>query len=230
MEWEEAVNEQSLSNIMEDLGYYLLSPSHCDSPGYTGLLVAIRKQPTGTHYDPKTLRLPLRDAKRTVDWRTLSWLSPAADSSQVCPGRAILSDRFDERIEFFTFGGLLEVTCEPGEMMYLLRSAAPILQLTAPEETIPDQMAAETESLIAEAHARWGRNDEGFSRRLAEVDPFRFYLASLHSILLRYEHVDALELTYHVFCEALNREKNWLVAEGLWPANPPMLEDLLAPE
>jgi hypothetical protein len=224
------VNEQPLSKILKDLGYHLLSPAHLDSPGYTGLLVAIRKQPTGRHYDPKKLRLPLRDAKGTVTWRTMSWLSPAADSSRVCPGRVILSDRFDKRIEFFTFGGLLEVTCEQGEMMCLLRSAAPILELTAPEETIPGQLAAETESLIAEAHARWGRNDEGFSRRLAELDPFQFYLASLQSILLHYEHVHALELAHREFCEALHREKNWLVAEGLWPANPPMLENVLIPD
>jgi hypothetical protein len=230
MEWEEAANEQSISKIMEHWGYYLLSPSHRHSPGYSGLLVAIRKQPTGKHYDPKTLRLPLGDAKGTVTWRTFSWLSPAAHSSHVCPGRVILSDRFDKRIEFFTFGGSLEVTWEQGEMMCLLRSAAPILGLTLPETTIPDQLASEIESLIAEAHARWGRNDEGFSRRLAEVDPFAFYLASMHSILLRLEHVRALERTYHVLCEALHREKNWLVAEGLWPANPPMLEDLLVPD
>ena len=230
MKWEEALNEQSLPEIMKDLGYYLLSPSHHDSPGYTGLLVAIRKQPTGSHYDPKTLRLPLRDAKGAVTWRTLSWLSPPTDSNHVCPGRVILSDRFDKRIEFYTFGGSLEVTCEPGEMMCLLRSAAPILELTVPEETIPDQLASETESLISEAHARWGRNDEGFSRRLAEVDPFQFYLASLHSILLHFERVDALEKAYHECCEALHREKNWLGVEGLWPTNPPMFEDLLAPD
>lgn len=224
------MDEQSLPEIMRNRGYHLLAPSHCHSLGYTGLLVAIRKQSTGRHYDPKTLRLPLRDAKGTITRRTLSWLSPGADSSQVCPGRVILSDRFDERIEFFTFGGLLEVACEPGEMICVLRSEAPILELTAPEETIPDLMATETESLIAGVHARWGGNDEGFSRRLADADPFQLYLASLHSILLHCERVHALELTHHGFCEALHREKNWLVAEGLWPASPPMLEDLLAPD
>ncbi len=224
------MSEKSLAEYMKDWGYRLHSRSHRESPGYSGLVVAIRKQPTGRHYDPKILRLPLRDVKGTIAWRTLSWLSPLADSSQVCPGRVILSDRFGEHIEFYTFGGLLEVSCGPDEMICRLRSDAPILEITAPQETIPDQLAAETESLIAEAHARWGRKDEGFSRRLADVDPFQFYLASLHSILLHYERAHALELTHHEFCEALHREKNWLVAEGLWPANPPMLEDLLAPD
>jgi hypothetical protein len=230
MKWEKAVDEQALFKAMEHWGYHLLSLAHRDSPGHTGLLVAIRKQPTSRHYDPKMVRLPMRDVKGTVTWRTLSWLSPLAGSSQVCLGRVILGDRLDKRIEFFTFGGSLEVTYEPGEMICLLRSEAPILELTGPKETIPNLMAAETESLIAEAHARWGRNDEGFSRRLADIDPFQFYLASLHSILLRYEHVHTLELTYHELCEALHREQNWLVTEGLWPASPPMLEDLLAPD
>jgi hypothetical protein len=222
------MNHQSLLKTMEHLGYGLLSPSHRDSPGYTGLLVAIRKQPTGRHYDPRTLRFPLRDAKGTATVRTLSLLSPPADSSQVRPGRVILSDRFDKRIEFFTFGGSLEVSWEPSEMMCLLRSDAPILELTAPEETIPDQLAAETGSLIAEAHARWGRDDEEFSRRVAEVDPFQFYLACLQSLLLRYECSQALRKVYHECRDALLREKEWLITQGLWPANPPTLEDLLS--
>lgn len=224
------MNEQSLPEIMKDLGYYLLSPSHHDSPGYTGLLVAIRKQPTGKHYDPQTIRLPLRDAKGNTTWRTISQLSRPADSDHVCPGRVILSDRFDKRIEFFIFGGSLEVTWEPGEMICLLRSAAPILELTVQEETIPDQLASETEALMGKAHARWERDDKGFNRRLAEVDPLQCYLASVHSILLHYERVHALEQVYHECYEALHREKEWLIAEGLWAANAPTLEDLLAPD
>jgi len=230
---QETMEEQSLPEIMKDWEYHLLAPTHCNCIGYSGLLIAIRRQSTSRHCEPKMLRLPLRDAKGTITLRTQSSLSPAADLSQVCPGRVILSDRLDKRIEFFTFGSLMEVTCEPGEIIYLLRSVAPILELTTPVETIPNLMAAETESLVAQARARWGRNDKGFSRRLASVDPFQFYLASLHSILLYYEQVHTLELTYltyHAFCEALHREKHWLVAEGLWPTNPPVLEDLLAPD
>ena len=41
------MDEQSLLELVENWGYYLFAKSHDSSPGYTRLLVAIRKQPTG---------------------------------------------------------------------------------------------------------------------------------------------------------------------------------------
>jgi len=223
------MDEGSLLKLMKDWGYYLLPQSHRDSPGYPGVLVVIRDQPTGKHFDPKTLYLPLQD-EGVARWTKLRWSSPPTDSNHVCPGRVILSDRFDKRVEFFTFGGSLEATSGPGEMVYSLRSPAPVLELVAQQETIPDQLASETETLIAKIKARWELDDSGFNRRLAEVDPLQFYLATLQSILLQYKRAPTLEEVYHELRDALLREKEWLVAKDLWPANPPTLEDLLAPD
>lgn len=222
------MNEQSELKLMKDWGYYLLPKSHDSSPGYTGLLVAIRKQPTGQHFDPQTLRLRLRDAKGVARLRTLGWVMPLKESAYACPGRVILRDRSDKAVEFFTFGGSLEVTSGTDEMVYTLHSPAPILELTAHGETITDFLASETESLMAEVETKWGRDEEGFNRRLAEIDPFQFYLASLQSILVHLEPVQALEKAYHAFYEGFLREKEWLVTKSLWPVEPSVLEDLLA--
>jgi len=51
-------------------------------------------------------------------WRSLSLLSPEPDSDRVCPGRVIVRDRFDKRVEFFTFGGSLEVIPAPDAQVY----------------------------------------------------------------------------------------------------------------
>ena len=226
----EVMDEGSLLELMKDWGYYLLPQSHRDSLGYTGVLVAIREQPTGRHFDPKMLYLPLRDVTGVAKWTKLSWSSPPTDSNHVCPGRVILSDRFDKRIEFFTFGGSLEVTSGPGKMVYSLCSPALVLELTTQQETIPDQLACETESLMGRVKARWGLDDIGFNRRLAEVDPLQFYLASLQSIILQYERAPTLEEVYHECRDALLREKEWLVAKDLWPVDTLRLESLLAPD
>ena len=224
------MDRQSLLELVQHQGYYLFPPSHPDSLGSTGLVVVIRKQPTGKHFDPRTLHLTLRDDKDIARQRTLSWLSPPADSNHVCPGRLILSDRFDKRVEFFTFGGSLEVISEPDKMVHSLHSPAPILELTAQQETLPDQLAFETEALMSKTKATRGLDDRGFNRRLAEVDPFQFYVSALQSILLQYECARTLEELYHESHDALLREKERLVAEALWPTNPPGLEDLLAPD
>ena len=83
---------------------------------------------------------------------------------------------------------------------------------------------------MGEVQARWGSNDAGFARRLAQVDPFQFYLASLHSILLRYGHSRALRESYEDLYDALLGEEEWLMQTGQLPVQPLMLEELLAPD
>jgi hypothetical protein len=228
------MEEQSILHLMENWGYYLLPKSHPDSPGYTGLLVAIRKQPTEKHFDPQSMRLRLRDKYEQAKWTTL-WLHspvelPIKASIRACPGEVILRDRTDKRADFFVFGGSLEAVSVPGETVYSLRSPAPILQLTDDPESVPDQFASETEALIGELQVRWGSDEEGFALRLAQVDPFQFYLATLQSLIARYEREDhhALQDAFHEFYFALRNEKRWLEERRQWPAILPTLEELLA--
>jgi hypothetical protein len=215
---------------MEDWGYFLLPQAHPHSPGYTGLRIAIRARPTRLHFDPETIRLRLRDKYGSANWTALELGSPDQKAKHVCPGQVILRDRLDKRVHFFTFGSSLEVACAPDVIVYSLHSPAPILELTEPKESIPDQLASETEAMMGELQARWGSNDAGFARRLAQVDPLRFYLASLHSILLRCRQSWALQEYLDDLYDALLREKEWLMRAGQWPASPPALEKLLAPD
>lgn len=223
------MSEQSLLELMKDWGYYPLARPHPDSPGYGGLLVAIRKEPTGKHFDAQALHLRLRDEYGGARWRTLSWLSPLEDTGHICPGMVTLQDRSGKQVEFFTFGGSLEVTSGPGEMVYSLRSPAPVLELNAQEETVSDQLAAETEELLGRIEVKWGKDEKGFSRRLAKVDALQFYLATLASILHRYAQVRILEKAHHDLFATLRGEREWLVEKHLWPAKPLVLENLLAP-
>ncbi len=160
----------------------------------------------------------------------MSLLSPAPDSDHVCPGRVILSDRFHKRVEFFTFGGSLEVIPAPDAQVYALRSPSPVLELVAEKETVADQLAAETESLLGQVEVPWGHDEHGFNRRLAEIEPLQFYMGTLHSLLEQYKHSHPLEETYHELCSVLRQERAWLVGQSLWPDEPYMLVDLLAPQ
>ena len=228
------MEEQSILHLMENWGYYLLPQSHPDSPGYTGLLVAMRKQPTEKHFDPQTMRLRLRDKYDQARWTTLGLHSPVElpikASIHACPGEVILRDRTDKRADFFVFGGSLEAVSVPGETVYSLRSPAPILRLSDDPESVPDQLASETGALIGEVQVKWGSNEEGFARRLAQVDPLQFYVATLQSILARYERDHhALQKAFHEFYLALRSEKGHLIERGKWPTTLPTLEELLAP-
>ena len=78
-------------------------------------------------------------------------------------------------------------------------------------------MASETEALIGELEVRWGSDEEGFTRRLTQVDPLQFYVATLGSILARYEQDHTLQETFHEFYLALRNEKGRLLERGQWP-------------
>ncbi|MFN8455411.1 MAG: hypothetical protein U0401_12215 [Anaerolineae bacterium] len=210
---------------MADWGYHLLPPAHPHSPGYTGLLVAFRPQPTRVHYDPESLHLRLRQ-DNLADWETLTIDSPLHPSQQVCPGPVTLRDRLDKRVDFFTFGGTLTVEADPGEVVYLLESPAPVLELTPSEDDLGRLLAVEVEMMLSVFQARWGADDRGFLERLAQLEPFQFYTASLESILMRYERSHALKEGNHHLFTALSREKEWLIETGQWPIQPQTLGKL----
>jgi hypothetical protein len=57
-----------------------------------------------------------------------------------------------------------------------------------------------------------------------------FVLATLQAILTRYERDHhTLQETFHEFYLTLRNGKQWLIESGQWPASPPKLEELLAP-
>lgn len=221
------MNEQSIFHRMEQWGFFLLPKSHPKSPGYTGLLVAIRKEPTEMHFDPASLHVRLSQKELAV-WNTLGLRPASKKSVPVCPGRVILLDHKGKETEFFTFGGSLEALAVPGETVYSLRSPAPILTVTSALESAADQFTFETEDMLARYAAQWGLNQEGFDRRLARVDAAEFYFASLQAILLRLEQSRTLrEVYHHLYC-VLIKEKKWLEDTNQWPFMLISLDELCA--
>ena len=224
------MDEQSILHRMEHWGYYLLPKSHPDSPGYTGLLVAIREKPTGEHFDPESMHLRIMEADKDTSWATLRSKAFFSESMLVGPGQVSLRDRIDKRLTFFTFGGRLETASIPGETVYSLISFAPILNLNGSLESVADQLAFETEAELAEQEARWGLNENGFLLKLTQIDPFELYLACLHSILQRFQQSPNLQRSYNDFYVALLREKKWLLEVDQYPERPPDLNRVFAPD
>jgi hypothetical protein len=224
------MDSQAIIEYMKGWGYRTLPVHHPGSPGYSGLVVAIRHRPTQQHYDPQRLHLHVRDEDGQASWRTLSWLTPAAYSDHFCPGPIILHDRHDRAAEFFAFGGTLQAISRETEWIYVLRSGAPILELTADEETLSDQLASEVEELMAEAKAGWQGDDEGFDRRLGDVDPVLLYSAAVNSLLSRLQDSPAMMTSYTHLAGLLKQEKAWLMQQHLWPAARLRIADLLSPQ
>jgi hypothetical protein len=116
--------------LVQDWGFL----AHADLPNEPGdayLVVAIRDQPTFTHFDPEQIEFWVnhgpagheRGTRRTI-WRTtrlplsvpFSW------------GTIRIVDRLGVSNEYVTFGGVLEAVDRSGMTLCLFRSPAPLLR------------------------------------------------------------------------------------------------------
>ena len=221
------MNDHAILDQMKEWGYYLLPKSHPEALGYNELHIAIREKPTGLHFDPVTVHLRLNQDGQ-AEWLTVGLKSLPEQSRRVCPGCITLRDHIKE-VAFFTFGGTLDVVNTLVETVYSLRSFAPILEITKDIASAHDQFAFEMEALFARFSAQWGLYSDKFEQRLAEIDDWQLYLASLDAILHEYEQNHVLRDQYHALYRALLEEKQWLIAENQYPPNRPTLEALLLP-
>jgi len=227
------MEERDLLQEMENWGYLLIHKLHPDSPGCRELLIALRRVPTEKHFDPEEVRLWLRDdygfARLNTFTVETARLEASPEPKHICPGLVVLGDRKGKQVEFFTFGGLLGIILGSGEVILRLRSPAPILLVTEEQEDAASRLAIETEALMGEVHARWGKEDEGYLRQLAQVDPFEFYIASLNTILKRYQEHPTLQEEDPELYNLVQDEREWLRETGRWPEKPPTLDTYLAP-
>jgi hypothetical protein len=217
---------QSTAGI-DHWGYLLLPPPYPECLGHSGLLMAIRAKPTQQHFDPESVRVRFLEPPDTARWATLRLHTPVAGARSVFPGRIILTDQKGKGVEFFTFGGLLEVAAEPQQAVIQFRSPAPVLEITGDSESVTDQLASQAEVVIAELQAGWVMREEGFVRRVAELDPAVFYAVIVQAILQRYERAHTLLLGERRLQTALLKERENRRGAGRWPANLPGLDQLV---
>ncbi len=212
---------------MENWGYHLLPQFHPKCPGYEGLRVAIRERPTRRHFDPETIQLSLFSPGKPVQEESLNLLTPLHKPQIVCPGTVVLIDRRGKQESFYLLGGTIESASVPGEIVFTIRSTAPVLWLTKKGESICDQLAAELGALIAQVRATSGESDDEFFGRLASIEPLALYTAAIYTIFSDYEHQADVRESYPEVHSLLHEEQQWLQEKELWPAEPVTLAQLL---
>ncbi len=212
---------------MEGWGYHLLEQIHPHSPGYTGVMIAIRSNPTGHHYDPEMVRLPVLGTTHQVEETTLNLFTRLAEPLQVCMGFIVLADRKNKQEAFFSFGGRLELEIAPGEVVYTISSDAPVLWLTRGGGSVADQLAAEFGRVIGEIRAQANKSDQDLFTQIAGIEPLALYSAGIASIFADFERVEELRESYPELHDLLHEEKGWLTDKGLWAQNPTTLAELL---
>ena len=210
-------------------GYAVLPRHHPNSPGWAGLVIALHKMPVGGSFEPEVVDLWIQDQGGMAGFTRLAYNTQRRRLSHLCPGRVVLHDRVDERRYYFTFGGSVAVAEEGDPLVYVLESAAPILQLGDAADGGAGQLAIEAEALLARTRARWGRDDAGFLRRLAWFDPQQLYAGTLNSMMSYLEQVPVVLNQAPELHGLFRRERRWLQNTGQWPAAEVSLEQMLEP-
>ncbi len=218
----------TLVSQVENWGYLLLPPSHPESPGYSGLLIAMRSTPTGKHFDPELLHLHVVGARGRPEEMSFHRLPSFKTEQRVTVSEIKLSDRSGKAVEFFTFGGWFEAAEYAEETIFSLRSSAPIIFLTPQVDTPSDQLVSEVQVQLNALRAEWGAREAEFERRLAGLSPRVLYEAALRSLLEKYGHSPALQETFAPFYRLLTREAEWLKTHNAWNDNGQSLEQVFA--
>lgn len=219
--------EPTLMHQLERCGCVSLPPTHKDSPGFPGVTVLLRENAAANPFIPRALTFRLRQSSQNIEWRTLTPHTSTNIPHTLCPSHITLHDQQGHKTVFFAYGGVLEATPSPYEAVYAIRSSAPILHLS---DTIPspgDQLAAESELLLAELAAQLNTSEAALMARLSELDPVHLYLWCLDTTMKRYEHNTTLRQATPGFYRAMERERTWLMDHGQWPESPMVMDEWL---
>lgn len=216
--------DTELFSLMRDWGYFLLPKKHAESPGYPGVYVAIRQTPTEEHFDPESIEARLCNGQGSVERRRLQLHMHGELPHRVCPGRLTLYDRFNKRVDFYTFGAQMMMDANDEMTIYTFTSSAPILLLAEDADNFPEQFEAETEGLLAGIHVAWARDDASFYRRLGEIEPAVLYAASLRTVFNQYAAYPSLRERFPRFYRRLYNEFQWYKEQNPdFPQGPPLV-------
>lgn len=166
-----------------ELGYDFLPYPDRRAVGYAGLSLCLAERPSGRHFDPEHLRLPLIDSG-DIESTEIYHPWPGATVLRVAAGRFFLLDRYAEEVIGFSFGGRLRLIPGADCTHCELHSDAPIFEVLS--DTDPESLlVAELESLLARSRASWRGEDRGFEARLATLSALDLCAGLLRSLDLR---------------------------------------------
>jgi hypothetical protein len=221
---------QNKTSQGEDLGYTFYPRAYPHAPGHPRLDITILKIPSGRHFDPMTVHFLVRarshiksDGVETIKVHH-PW--PYESQFQACAGRIIIEDRYDKKVEAFTFGGNLNILVRERDTRCVFESPAPILELISPT-SIAIVLAEETEILFAERRAAWLPHIEAYEQRLVNVSPHDLYTTCLETLRQKHEHTQHLIEETHQLMRFIHDEIDALRKQDLWPDKVPTLAEIL---
>jgi hypothetical protein len=170
-----------------DLGYRFHIANQPNAIGYPSLGIVLHKAPTDHFFDPRQVAVPVTPSQvspNPIERLVISYDWHGQSHYDVCAGRVVLTDRQDDTVEAFTFGGDLDIHPSEDYTTATISSSAPILDLGhgQPSPSLSLLLTAEVEVEMAARRAYWSSHKPGeFERRLSVLSdsPVQLYQACL---------------------------------------------------
>ena len=182
-----AQSDSSMSHSQLELGYRFHVTDQPMNIGYPSLGVVLHKAPTNHFFDPERVAVlvtPSLVSPQPIERLVVEYDWHGRTHYDVCAGRIVLTDRDEDTVEAFSFGGDLDVHPSGDYTTATISSPAPILDLSSSNRppSLSLLLAAEVEVELAARRAYWSSHQPGeFDRRLADLshNPVQLYQACL---------------------------------------------------
>jgi hypothetical protein len=212
---------------MMELGYIIYPAENPHAVGHPQLDINLYNAPTGAHIDPQSVSLFINDPTKGVQHETL-YHPVDPGTNQVCIGRIIVVSFDKKEVEFFSFGGELQVTNLDDYTLCRLICPAPLFDLGRFAEDELD-LVCEYEVQLAMLRASWRRDDLEFGQRLAAIDPKTLFIALTGAVeeRLRMMPASSHNDSYWRLRHTLQSAIRFIEPDGQLPADSPTLATLL---
>ena len=210
---------------------YQFEPSRYNPPlGFSSFWVSLSDRPTQRFFDAKYLRLPTFDGRFLHHTQVSRHELEPQETFQVCMGAVSLESHSRETLRGFSFGGVLEVKVEGGNLDCLLTSSAPVFHLQEQAKPSGAVIVDELMDLLAEKQAALKRHEDELYASLAKADPYQVFLASLVSLQKRTAAmpVSMRHERYHKVVAELHKAEEILRKSDGWDGRSPDLDELIS--
>jgi hypothetical protein len=176
---------QQPGQTLPQIGYLYHYPRLDHPTDNFRLDIHISSEPTNKHFDVLRTQFPvkadggyIRNLKVTHPWNF-------EKLAQVSAGVVIMEDRKGRKEDAFTFGGKLTIENQENQVVCVLVSSAPILEMSG-VTPLHIRFVEEVEIILAKIQAKYS-DHQAYEESLIKAEPFALYLACLESILEKYE-------------------------------------------
>ena len=213
-----------MKNNLPKIGYFYHYPQLDHKTDKFRLDIFISAEPTEKHFDVKRAYFFIKKEKGIMEKITIRHPWDYKKIERVCAGVIIMEDRNKEKKEAFSFGGDLNIEPQEAQSVCVLTSSAPILNISdaTPTQTF---FIDELEILFAERRATFA-NHRIFEAQLSNADPLKLYLASLKTLIQKFEKFPHKDNKHRHFLHFLNEEKHRLYEAHISVDLAPTLDEI----